>query len=75
LHQLALIRQSRHFGCHCIVRVIIIVLAKDAEHILLVWIGKGISVMACSGFCCIEVTLKSLLDEGLQGNPRLGGGQ
>jgi hypothetical protein len=45
-HQLALIRQSRHLGFHHVGLAIIIILAKDAECILLVWMGGGITVMA-----------------------------
>ncbi len=37
--------------------------------------GGGISVMACDGCCCIEALLERLLDNGLQGNPHLGGRQ
>ncbi len=75
LCQLALIHQSCHLGCHRVGLVVIIILAKDAERILLVWMGRGITVMVCGGRRCIEATLESLLDEGSQGNPCLGGGQ
>jgi hypothetical protein len=73
---MALLCQSRHLGCHHVGLVVIINLAKDAECIFAgADGGGGISVMACGGRRCIEAPLECILDEGLQGNPRLGGGQ
>jgi hypothetical protein len=62
LCQVALIRQSRHLGCLRSVLVVIIVLSKDAECILFVWMGGGISVVACSGCRHVEAMLESLLE-------------
>ncbi len=73
LRQLALTHQSRHLGCHRVGLIVIIVLVKDAKHVLL--LGGGISVMACSGHRRVEAMLERLLDEGLQGNPHLQGRQ
>jgi hypothetical protein len=62
LHQVALIGQSCHLGCNHGVLVAIIILTKDAECILLVRMGGGISVLACGGCRRIEAMLESLLD-------------
>ena len=62
--QLTLIRQCRDLCRDRFGRVVFIqvVAGKSTKRIMLEWKGGGITLMACSGSCCVELTLESFLD-------------
>jgi len=63
-HQLTLIRQCRHLcrNCFCGVVFIQVIASESTKRILLEWKGRGITLMACGGGCCVESMLESFLD-------------
>ncbi len=72
--ELALIYQGRHLSHNRFGGVVVrIVGGKSAKCILLEWKGGGISLVARSGGCRIEPTLKGFLDHPVEFDPRLRG--
>jgi hypothetical protein len=75
LHALTLVCLRSHLGCNRIGNVLLIVtlgFAKYAKRILLIRLGRCITLMPRSRCRCIQTTLECLLNEVMQFDPRLG---